>query len=646
MLYLDLETRSQCDLTFHGLRRYSEDPSTQVICMAYCFDDEPMQFWWHYEPFPQEIKDYEGPITAHNAEFERHLFEFVIYEDYGYAPELKQWRCSMALSLANGYPASLDAAAKGLGLPFSKMGVGKRLIKEYCAPNFKEVFDTGDDVLMQEYCEADVSTMRQMTQCLRDLTEDEWAEYHLNCRINDRGIPVDVSFCTNALSYANACAADSDNTLSRLTSGVMTKHTQRKARDAWILPKLTEKHIELITVHKKGVAKLSFDQEHRRYLLERGDLRAEVREVINAIDEAGSSALKKYGAAANTHVDGRVHNTFLWHGAQTGRFSGRGLQPHNMRRDVYGDTEAETLIADVVGNYKIEEPATTMARLLRPMVKSTSGLYWSDWSSIEGRAAPWLADMPSGEKKLDLYREGKDVYVVTAAQMFNKKESDVDKDLRQSGKIAELSLQFGGSRNALQGMAKNYGIVFENDEAQDIVDNWRDVNPWATSIWTKFDDAIRKAVRNFGTTHAAGRCVYYADENFLWCELPSGKLLAYPKPRIEYYLTPWDEERRGATFQVATRPPFGEEPLRRHARGALLFQNAVQATASNILREALIKADAAGLKIVSHVHDEIIGEGPPSDGDKLNAIMLEQPAWAEGLPLDTGGVMSGRRWGK
>lgn len=662
MLYIDLETRSNCDLIFHGLRRYAEDPSTQVICMAYAFDDGDIEFWWHYEPFPKSVTDYfksGEPIMAHNAEFERHLFEWVISNDYHFTPpKLEQWRCSMAIGLTNGFAGGLDALAVGLELPYRKNPQGARLIREYCSPGHESVFKQGDDQIMKDYCLSDVEIMRAAVKCLRTLTDSEWAEYHLNCRINQRGLPIDVAFCEAALGYTKEVAEDANRQIAELTDGAMTKATQRKARDAWLFPKLTKPQMKLLEVYKDGEVKISLDGEHRRYLLNRDDLDADARALLEFIDNAGSSALKKFAVAAHQQCLGRVYNTFLWNGAgRTGRFSGKGLQPHNIRRDVFSHEKAETLIKDIVQNLHIDSPANTMARLLRAMIAHDEGLYWVDWSSIEGRVAPWMAKTISGDRKLELFKQGKDLYVVTAADMFNLDENvlmaAVDaketeaKNTRQSGKIAELSLQFGGGHNALIGMAKNYGVIFEEEQAKDIVVRWRKANPWAEQTWNDYDETITSAVLEPGVDKKIGRVVYNSDGvNFLWCKLPSGRLLAYPKPKFEQYETPWGEERIGVTFQSHFKPAAGAKPIRVYARGALLFQNSVQAVAADFLREALVKADAAGLRVVGHVHDEIIGRGSEADGECLNDIMLQKPWWADGLPLATDGVASGKRYGK
>ena len=657
MLYIDLETRSDVDLIFHGLTRYAQDLSTQVICMAWAFDDEPVEFWWGVGgEFPARVRDHikeGGLLMAHNAEFERALFEFVINNDYRIAPaRLAQWRCSMAIGLVNGYAGGLDALAKGLGLPISKHAEGTRLIREFCGPGHMDIFapeHAHDREIMKEYNISDVEVMRAATKCLRDLSEGEWEEYHLNCRINDRGLPIDVKLCEAALQYTHTGAADANRAVCELTGGGMKKTTERKSRDEWLLPKLTVHQIKALEVHKKGEKKISLDAGHRRYLLECDDLDVAARKLLEYIDNAGSSALKKYAVAAHQHVDGRVHNTFLWNGAgRTGRFSGKGLQPHNIRRDVYSEGDAQSLINNILSGVELERPAEVLGRLLRSLIHHPAGLYWVDWSAIEGRVAPWLAASISGEKKLEVFRQGFDVYKYTAARMFMCERAAVTPEHRQVGKIAELALQFGGGVGALMRMAANYGLQMGTKEAEPHVKSWRTANPWAQDIWDEYNSAITEAVRVPGRPVMVGRVTYESDgENFLWCKLPSGRLLAYPKPKYEEYDPPWGGEPCfGVTFQTHFKPAAGAPPLRNHLRGALGFQNTVQAVAADMLREALLCADDDNLNIVGHVHDEIIGLGSPEAGARLNAIMLEQPEWAPGLPIATGGVSYGTRYGK
>jgi DNA polymerase len=652
-LYLDIETRSQTDLLTHGLRRYAECPTTQLICIGWAFDDEEEQDWFPEdgEPFPREIAEHfeAGGVTwAHNAAFERHLFEWVICPDFDVTPlPTTSWRCSMIAATTSGYPAGLDAAAEALGADLRKHPEGTRLIRLYCAPGFSTEWMFNDRQLMSDYVKDDVATMRAIIPCFRQLTDFEWEQYALNEKLNDRGIKVDLDLCRAAQGYADELAEDANARLAEITGGMMTKHTQRKGRDAWLFPRLTSYQMKLLEVYRKGEKKLSLDEDHRGFLLECDDLDDDARQLLEAINDAGSSALKKYSVAASQHVEGVVHNSIQFNGAQTGRFTGRVIQPHNFKKDRQ-DTplaDLEGIIAVIKARRPLDSPNFDMGRVMRGMVYDPAGLAFVDWSQIEARVAPWLAVKPSGESKLDVFRSGRDIYTVAAAAMFGWQEDEVTKNLRQTGKIAELSLQFGGGAGALQGMARNYGQAFEEEEAQDVVYKWRNANPWAGEIWQDYDRAIDNAVCSPGEEFECGRVSFLSDgANYLWCVLPSGRYLAYPKPRIETYETPWGEERVGPTFQTHFKPAAGQPPLRRYARGALLFQNTVQAVAADILREALVEADEMGLEVALHVHDEIVVYGGEKEGEMLNECMLAQPWWADGLPIETGGVQTGTRW--
>lgn len=650
MLLLDLETRSECDLIFHGLRQYAEHPSTELICAAYALDDEPMEFFWANEPFPVNLRDYlagDGLIYAHNAQFERELFDFVLCNDYDLPPiEPTRWRCSMVQALTNGHPASLGQLAHSLDLPIQKQAEGTRLIRQYCAPGFANIFDVPADMqAMKTYCVYDVEVMRAAIKRMRALTDAEWAEYHLTEKMNERGIPVDVRLAEAVLGYSKEIAEDANAEIYRITNGAMCKHTQRAARDAFVLPRLTEHQTKLITVHIKGESKRSFDRDHRRYLLECDDLDNDVYALLDQIDNAGSSSLTKFATAAHTHAEELVHHTLQFHGAQTGRFTSRGLQVHNMVRDAYDEAAADKLAGDICAGYMIDRPAQTMARLARSMIRNETGLYFVDWSSIEGRVAPWISQDPLAQQRLDLFATGGDIYVAAAREMLSL-YGEVSSDQRQIGKVAELSLGYGGGVGALSRMAKNYGMTFTQQEASDIVHKWRAANRWATNVWEAFEWAARRAVEKPLTPHTAGRCTYQSDGSYLWCALPSGRLLAYPKPLVEFVDDPFGGAYK-ATFQTSNKP--GKDAvgrIRKPLRGALIYQNAVQGAAACLLREALVRAHTAGLDIRWHVHDEIVGLGSQEHGDQLNEIMLEVPTWADGLPLATGGVKWGQRWGK
>jgi len=647
VLSWDYETRSPINLITHGAYVYATDPGTGIYNLGWAFNDEPPQVWHPGEPFPQRMVDHinnGGIIQAWNAAFERLITWYVLCPDYGVPePAMEQFRCTAARARAHGLPSSLENCTRALGTGIYKNPEGTRLIKEYCAQNVPwEGIPPADQALMDLYAAGDVDAERSVTQFLRELTDDEWYEYHLNEHLNDFGIPIDTAMAAAALEYAEDVRVDVDAKVLTLTDGKVASTRKRNERDAWVLPQLTENQIKLITNKAKG--KISFDEAHRTALLVHPELPPKIAAYLDLVAEAGGATIGKYKAMALRQIEGRVNGILQWNGAgQTGRFSSLGLQFHNLRRDSFD--YPEPIIDDLMSGYELDDVTTTLARLVRSTVYRPDGLTWFDWSSIEGRVAPWLSDSPAGEAKLQLYIDGVDPYKVNAASYFDVHYDDVTKDQRQAGKLQELALQFLGGVGALHVMGQASGVHLEDAEAELLRDAWRKLNPWAKSFGAQLDNAAIKAIGTPGEWFHAGRVAYAFDGgDWLWCRLPSGRLLAYFQPRREFVETPWGDEHLAVTVLWGSgKPKVGEDWPRRGMHAGLWLENVTQAAAADILREAVIRIDDAGLDIVLTVHDEVVVEGHCVE--QLGAIMLQMPAWAVGLPLDGEGD-SGTRYGK
>lgn len=652
ILWLDLETRSQVDLIKHGLARYSQDPSTQIICMSYAFDDEDVHTWFEEDctEFPQDVIDHitaGNVLYAHNAAFERHLFDYVIANDYNITtPKLSQWRCSSARGLAHGLPASLSDVCRALDLPLQKQKEGTRLIRDYCAPGFLTEWKGDDKGLMQDYCEMDVATMRQFCSVLRELTDDEWAQYHITEQMNDRGVPLDVPFAKAALGYSEDVKADVASKIQKLTNGAVLKPTSRKTRDVWLFERITKEQKELLAVKKEdGTIKYSLDKEHRGYLANADDLHPKAEALLQIMEEAGGSAVSKYSTMVNTQVEGRVYGAMIWNGAgATGRYSSRGLQLQNFIRAVFKDPEP--YMTDIMDGYEIDSPASTLGRLLRSTITCGPGLTFSDYSQIEARVLPWLSADPKAELTLDIFREGRDLYTESAVGMFDLNSIDeVDADLRQASKQGNLACGFGGGANAVKAMAKNYGLVYDHDKADSIKVAWRKGNPWAEPFWWGIKRAAHHAVRQPGLMTKHGKLRFQSDgKDFLWMMLPSGRCLAYVKPRFEWVTYPWGDEGLELTcLWGGGKPKVGAKWLRRTVNHLILAENATQGAAADIMRETIVRAHDAGLHTLFSVHDELVVEGECFD--TLHSIMIEPPAWADGLPIAADTQYS-QRYGK
>ena len=283
--------------------------------------------------------------------------------------------------------------------------------------------------------------------------------------------------------------------------------------------------------------------------------------------------------------------------------------------------------------------------MLRPALIPKSGHVFVvlDWAGIEARVNPWLSDSELGNQKLDLFRRGDDVYKVNAAATFHCRKEDVTADQRQIGKVQELSLGYLGGVGAFANMGRNYGVVIAEDEAKKMVTGWRTANPWAMQYGIAVENAYRAAMRNKGNPIPVARTTYLFHGGHLWYSLPSGRVLCYPFARFE-------EDGEISYLKAAFKPAADatEWPRARLWRG-LALENLTQAASADLLRNTLRIADSEGIRIVAHVHDEVVAEVPEDRAEtvlaRLKEVMVTPPEWATGLPLAVEGkVMS--RYGK
>jgi DNA polymerase len=274
--------------------------------------------------------------------------------------------------------------------------------------------------------------------------------------------------------------------------------------------------------------------------------------------------------------------------------------------------------------------------MLRPALIPEPGKQFvvADWSAIEGRVNPWLANSPAGEKKLDIYRNRLDPYIVNAASAFGVSYDDIKAgcaaedaamiDFRQRGKVMELALAFGGAVGAFSAMGRVYGVRLPESESRRMVDAWRRANPWAVAFWQELENAYMSAMRHRGHEFSAGRVTYVYDGQHLWYMLPSGRVLCYPYARFE---------GEHLTYAKAAWKPAADATEWPRARlwSGLACENVTQASAHDILRAALRQVP----DVVLHVHDEIVVETADPDRAKLELarIMTTPPTWATGLPL-------------
>ena len=454
ILWLDFETRSRCDLTSAGAYNYAQDPSTQVLCMSYAFGDGEVETWMPSQPFPDRVAHHRGQIRAHNAAFERLVFWYVLAPDQGFPePALEQFYCTAAQARANCGPGSLEDVGRFAGASMKKDHRGAQLIRALSVPRPDNTFREDAALLaeMVSYCEQDVRAMRAVSKAMRDLSDEELLDYHVNERVNDRGVLVDTALCQAAVRYAGQELVEIEQTVREVTGGAITSVRSPKMR-AWVEHRVGPQARKLMVVHKDGEAKVSIDKNVRANLLvlaaeNPDEVPPDVAEVIQCADDLWASSVAKFNRLAELAdaEDGRVRGAFVFAGgAATGRASSYGAQVHNFPRKCAAAPE-DVRQAMVRGHQIVpaygKRVTDVLKGMLRPALLPASGkvLIAADWSAIEARVNPWLSKTNSGAEKLGIFERGEDVYKVNAAATFRVAVEDVTKDQRQVGKVQELA---------------------------------------------------------------------------------------------------------------------------------------------------------------------------------------------------------------
>ena len=650
MIWLDFETRSRCDLIRRGGYNYAQDPSTEVLCMAYAFDDGEVSVWLPGQPFP----DLGGHrIMAHNAAFERLIFWYVLCPELGLAePPIEQFYCTASQARANCLPGSLEDVGRALSSKMRKDHRGGQLIRLLSIPRADGTFNN-DPILMQEmvdYCVQDVRTMREISKAMRQLSDDELLDYHTNEKINDRGVLCDIALAHAAMSYAQVELVEIEQIVKEVTQGEITSVRSPKMRQ-WVQDRVGPAALKLMTVYKDDEPKISIDKTVRANLLALAEenpdeVPADVSEVIQCADDLWASSVAKFSRLASLADadDARVRGAFVFAGgAATGRASSYGAQVHNFTRKCAADPE--TVRHAMVRGHQIvpkygKRVTDVLKGMLRPALIPAPGNMFivSDWSAIEGRVNPWLSNCPAGEAKLDVFRSGLDPYKVNASVTYQCEYDAVTDEQRQVGKVQELALGFLGGAGSFETFGRVYGIRLTEAEINRAIKSWRRANPWAIKHGQDLEEAYTRAMRNTGHEFKAGRVTYLFDGQHLWYCLPSGRVLCYPFAKLE---------TDGLSYLKAAWKPAAdakEWPRARLWRG-LACENVTQATANDLLRHALRQLPDC----VLHIHDEIVIECPIADADasakRLLRVMTTPPAWAQGFPL-AASIKKMTRYGK
>lgn len=628
---IDIETYSSVSLQKAGVYKYAESDDFEILLFGYSIDNGEVQVvdLASGEKIPADVLAalYDDSVEkwAFNAMFER-----ICLSNYlGEWLKPDSWHCTMIWAATLGLPLSLEGAGAVLGLEKQKLSEGKNLIRYFCVPcaptksnggrtrNLPE-HDLEKWQMFKAYNLRDVETEMSIQWKLSRFPVPEaiWAEYHLDQEINDRGIGLDMDLVRQAIAIDSISREELTRKMQDLTD--LDNPNSVLQMKVW----LADNGLEMDTLGKKAVAEtLKTAPEH-------------LAEVLSLRQQLAKSSVKKYAAMETAACrDFRARGMFQFYGAnRTGRFAGRIIQLQNLPQNHISDlAEARALVKS--GNYEAlsllyDDIPDTLSQLIRTAFVPQDGRKFivADFSAIEARVLAWLA----GEKwRMKVFAEGKDIYCSSAQQMFGVpvEKHGINGHLRQKGKIAELALGYGGSVGALTAMgALEMGL--SEDELQPLVNAWRNANPMITVLWWEVDRAIKRTVKERVATEAG--CLHFIYESgFLFIILPSGRRLAYVKPRMginKFGSESVTYEGVGATKKWERLESYGPK----------FVENATQAIARDILMYAL--GNLRNCSIVGHVHDEVIIEADTRMSlDAVCQQMERTPPWAEGLLLRADG---------
>lgn len=643
--FCDTETYSDVDIGKCGSYRYIEDNSTEVLLLTYAFDDEPVKCvdLACGDTWPEEfLAAYDEPDTllvAHNCSG----FEWPLFNRFLHPLPPERYFDTMHLAAQCGLPQSLGAAGEALGLPEdqAKIKDGRALIRFFCTPckptktngmrerNLPE-HDPEKWARFREYAIRDVDAMRTIFHLLEQWSPnaDERRFWALDARINAHGVRIDRKLATNAVLMD-------------------TKNKEELTAEAVALTGME---------NPKSVSQIKnwlFDQEGKEFPSLNKKVLADVIPALKSEDakhfmalrtELSKSSTAKYNAMlrAMSPKDDHVRGCFRFYGAnRTGRFAGALVQFQNLSKNYDEDIDG---MRDLVkgGHYTALKAlyggvADPLSQLVRTAIIPEEGhkILVADFSAIEARVTAWFA---SEDWKLKAFREGQDIYCATASQMFHVPvvKHGVNGELRQKGKVAELACGYGGGVNALKAFgADKMGMT--DEEMQDVVDKWRDSNANVAAWWKSIENAaIRAVVRQTTTVDKIGKIAFSFEKGVLFMTLPSGR-------RLAYWGAAYDESRFHPGRKTLSYMGVNQQTKkwgRVETWGGKLVENAVQATARDVLREAMFALDEQGYQVIAHVHDECIVTEPIASGrtyEDMAKTMCPDIPWATGLPLEAAG---------
>lgn len=646
-MFIDLETRSDADITKTGVYRYADSPCFDILLFAVSIDDAPVQVYdlAQNDIIPDNIlhalADHNVMKHSFNASFERVCISVWLKRNY---PELfhgygnpqdsvsdyldpESWRCSMVASAYLGLPLTLAGVGAVLKLEQQKMTEGKALIRYFCVPydtihgvpKFRSPADAPDKwKIFKAYNKRDVETEMEIEAKISKfpVPQSVWEEYILDQKINDRGIQVDMPFVQNAIQIGDTVKKALTEKLSDIT-GLENPNSVQQMKN-W----LSESGLEMQSLGKKEVQEQLLTAP------------THIREVLQLRQQTSKSSVKKYTAMQNAVChDHRARGMFQFYGAnRTGREAGRIIQLQNLPQNHLPDLEEArdlVLSGDIDAlDMLYEDIPDTLSQLIRTAFIPKKGYQFivADFSAIEARVIAWLA----GETwRMESFARGEDIYCASASRIFGVPvvKHGENGHLRQKGKVAELACGYGGSVGAMKAMGAD-ALGLSDAELKQIVTDWREASPHIVQLWWDVEAAAMKAVRQKTSAETHG-IIFSYESGFLFVQLPGGRRLAYVKPRI-------GENRFGGESITYWGVGTSKRWERLETYSGKLVENIIQGIARDLLFYSM--KTLSDCFIVGHIHDEIIIECTKDTSlSDICEQMSVTPKWADGLLLRADG---------
>lgn len=689
-ILIDFETRSEIRLKGKdspGAHKYAEHPSTRILCMGYQIGDGDVKIWWPFfgEDFPEEVRKAveEGYVfEAHNAGFERAIWLNIIVREYG-IPIPLTWADTMASCAYRALPMGLDDAGRVLNLKQQKDKRGDFLIRKLCQPqkltkkDIKEgkaypnwCDDTDLMLELGEYCKQDIRSEKELAWAVKDLPPAEYDVWVLDCEINERGVFVDIDAVKAAEKIRAAVEERLTARLGEITGGAVNSGSELDKMKTWLHSQGC--HLDDLQADTIDAALARFKSNG----LNEKDPCYELLKIRQTLSRASAKKLAKF--ISMRCKDGRIRGLLAYHGASTGRWAGRGLQPQNFPRP---DEDIMSVIKNAKGKADAQasmeflismildcdedmletfygDPMNAIASALRGFIIAEPGneLYVADFSAIEARVLAWVAgeqwklDAFAGIDRGEGYKGAKDIYLATASMVYGypclTKETHAKE--RQVGKVCELAFGYQGGVGAWRKFDDS--DKWTDEEVDEKKRGWREAHENVVQLWYGLEEAavnavlLKKPCRYRTITYA----VVQSDVGpWLACKLPNGRCLWYYNPRVVKVPLPYgrngewryqleyegkDNKKGGAWGRIRTY-------------GGMLTENVVQAISRDLMVEAMFRVTEAGYPIILTVHDEIIAErkkGAGGSGKEFNDLMSVVPPWAKGLPISVAGYVGER----